>query len=110
MSAEEGSISSAPFTLTYRALLADGRIIPPGNYSAALDEQANIIVFDAAGERHLYTLRPFMVDRLSRHVDGLRVVVEEGPGRPTYIRVYLGRRGAYFREFELADSSCGCCD
>ena len=107
-SAEEKPIPTAPFTLTYRARLPDGEIVPPGRYSGRLDEQGNILVFDAEGEGLLYTLKPFMVDRLSRPVADLRVAVEEGPGRPTYIRVYAGRRAAYFREF--VDAAGGCCD
>jgi len=73
----------------------------------AVDED-EVRLFDAEGEDLLYTLKPFMVDRLSRPVADVRVVVEEGPSRPTYVRVYAGRRAAYFREFQ--DAPSGCCD
>lgn len=106
--AEEKPVPKAPFTLAYRARLANGGAVPPGRYSARLDGPGNILVFDAEGEDLLYTLKPFMVDRLSRPVADVRVVVEEGPGRPTYVRVYAGRRAAYFREFQ--DAPSGCCD
>lgn len=108
--AEEGSVTTAPFTLTYRVILQDGAAIGPGRYSAALDDRGSILVFDAAGEQLLRTLKPFMVQQLSRPVENLSVVVEEGPGRPTYIRVYHQRRASHFREFEITDLSGGCCE
>jgi len=106
----EESKPFAQFVLTYRVNLGDAGTMPPGRYSTHLDARGNILVFDAEGEKLLHTLKPFMVDQFSRSAPDLRAVVEEGPGRPTYIRVYEGRRAAYFREFDVMEPSCVTCE